>query len=82
MTIHIGVDIGGKVTDLAAYAGTGRIRYTKSLTTHARPLDLRFEVDEFAHGFAALVPCSLLPPAVYNASMSKIRNDKSTQWGD
>jgi N-methylhydantoinase A len=38
--IHIGVDIGGTFTDLAAYdAGTGRIRYAKSLATHACPLD-------------------------------------------
>jgi N-methylhydantoinase A len=40
MAILIGVDKGGTFTDLAAYdAGTGRIHYTKSLSTHARPLD-------------------------------------------
>ena len=40
MALHIAVDVGGTFTDLVAYdAGTGRIRYTKSLTTHARPLD-------------------------------------------
>jgi Hydantoinase/oxoprolinase N-terminal region len=40
MAVHIGADIGGTFTGLAAYdARTGRIRYTKSLTTHARPID-------------------------------------------
>ena len=40
MAIHIGVDIGGTFTDLAAHRPwTGRSRYTKALITHARPLD-------------------------------------------
>jgi N-methylhydantoinase A/oxoprolinase/acetone carboxylase beta subunit len=40
MAIHIGLDIGGTFTNLAAYdARTGRIGYSKALTTHARPLD-------------------------------------------
>jgi N-methylhydantoinase A/oxoprolinase/acetone carboxylase beta subunit len=36
----MGVDIGGTFTDLADYdVRTRRIRYTRSLTTHLRPLD-------------------------------------------